>query len=235
MKLAARASGKAPSIMKGIYRFCSNICSHPYLAFFIMTVLNGTLHLSWCWSGLPAVQTFEIRNMTNQTQDCGEARILYQTTFVSQNSSSWFPQFPDIYKIKGFLTSNIQFFSMFYREYKMDLWASHESIWVLIYILHNLPTLLELGVCKCWYLFCGVSYVISSQSAQCFSQVIRLSVCLDWFHFQYQTEYVCLPHILCIFHIIHREQLRLCADSLDEGRECGPRQKNKQGITGGNT
>ena len=43
------------------------------------------------------------------------------------------------------------------------------------------------------------------------SGVIRLSVCLDWFYFQYcsrQAEYVCLPHILCIFHIIHEAQLR---------------------------
>jgi len=71
----AHCAIKAPSMLKGLYRFQSNICSHPDdvffregLACFSRTKLNHILHLfqqhgfvveeSGRWTDLPAVQTF---------------------------------------------------------------------------------------------------------------------------------------------------------------------------------
>ena len=113
-------------MLKGIYRFLSNICSHTDSAFirkglasFSKKMFSCTLRPlqqqgfmaeeSRCWTGLPAVQnlhplntfgTLWMKNMTKKTQDCWAARILYRTRLGTQYPPkliNWSPQFLDLH------------------------------------------------------------------------------------------------------------------------------------------
>jgi len=84
MELKACTCGKAPSMLKCIYGFYSNMFSHPDdvffregLAYFNKTMLNLPLHLLSQQTGLPAVQTFD-QLKTFLHHEIRQKRILHQ-------------------------------------------------------------------------------------------------------------------------------------------------------------
>ena len=106
VELATCTSWTAPSVLKGICKFLSNICSHPNsfkegLAFFSKTMLNHILHLlwqhsfveedswDWSWKANCDKENTGVVSSWNPTPDKNG------TTFLSQRSSSW-SQFPHV-------------------------------------------------------------------------------------------------------------------------------------------
>lgn len=90
VEFTASTSGKAPSMLGGIYRFQNNIWSHPEDAFCrdALVYFSKTVHLlqqhgfvveaSGCWTDLPAVPTFH-QVSSRGTSGNEPMRILHQT------------------------------------------------------------------------------------------------------------------------------------------------------------
>jgi len=137
MQLETCTSGKASSILKGIYRLYSNICSCPDDSFFQsgscifqQDNLNYMLLLFTIWKHL---EHYETQYTTKKTQNFWIPRVLFQTG-TGQHSSPKGPaaQFPLICFLYSVESKTLVY----------GICKSMHS--VFIYILHSIPTFLEL-------------------------------------------------------------------------------------------